>query len=113
MVLMLFNNRLTGTLPKELGKYSPGLYNVQVDNNELTGGIPEGLCTGGQLLTLAASNNRLNGSMPLSLARCASLEYLILDSNQLSGDIPTDLGYGTPLLKQLKLANNKLSGRIC
>jgi Leucine-rich repeat (LRR) protein len=63
-------------------------------------------------MTFTASNNRLNGSIPESLADCASLRGLQLESNQLSGEIPANLGYGTPLLKTLKLRNNKLSGVI-
>jgi kinase len=49
-------------LPPELGKHSR-LYSVDVEDNKLTGAIPEGLCAGGLLQWLHVSSNRLNGSI--------------------------------------------------
>jgi kinase len=86
--LDLSNNNLSGVLPLELGKHSPDLRRFWVNDNKLTGAIPEGLCDGGQLEIFGASNNQLNGSIPPSLANCATLKKLGLRSNQLSGGIP-------------------------
>jgi kinase len=86
--LYLFGNKFSQALPPELGKHSLGLIYVQVDDNELTGVIPEGLCDGGHLYCFKASRNQLSGSIPTGLANCASLQQLKLDSNQLSGGIP-------------------------
>jgi kinase len=67
-----------GVLPPELRKHSSSLSYVLVDDNELTGEIPEGLCDGGQLKHFTAS---------VDLANCNILQQPVLHSNQLSGGI--------------------------
>ncbi|CAL4954629.1 unnamed protein product [Urochloa decumbens] len=109
--LKLFANRLNGTLPPELGKHSPGLYYVEIDDNELSGAIPEGLCTGGNLQYLTARRNRLNGSIPAGLANCSTLRTLSLDSNQLSGDVPEALWTATRVY-YVTLQSNQLTGSL-
>jgi Leucine-rich repeat (LRR) protein len=37
------------------------------------------------------NNNQLSGSIPQELGRLASLQKLVLDNNQLSGSIPEEL----------------------
>ncbi|XP_048549052.1 receptor-like protein kinase 5 [Triticum urartu] len=88
VTLQLFGNCLNGTLPRDLGKKSPELVYVEVDDNEITGAIPEGLCTNGMLQSLTARNNRLNGSIPEALAGCSTLKRLILRDNKLTGKVP-------------------------
>lgn len=85
--LYLWDSNFSGHIPPELGKHSPGLFDVWVDNNKLTGVIPEGLCAGGHLHTLSASNNGLNGSIPIDLVNCATLQRLNLANNKFSGRI--------------------------
>ncbi|XP_044341176.1 receptor-like protein kinase 5 [Triticum aestivum] len=110
--LKLFSNRLTGTLPPDLGKNSSaGLMYIEVDDNEITGAIPEGLCANGKFQSLTASNNRLNGPIPAGLARCATLNNLLLDNNQLSGEVPETLWTQTQL-EYVRLRNNQLSGSL-
>ncbi|EMS60554.1 Leucine-rich repeat receptor-like protein kinase PXL2 [Triticum urartu] len=110
--LKLFSNRLTGTLPPDLGKNSSaGLMYIEVDDNEITGAIPEGLCANGKFQSLTASNNRLNGPIPAGLARCATLNNLVLDNNQLSGEVPETLWTQTRL-EYVRLRNNQLSGSL-
>ncbi|KAL6616047.1 hypothetical protein ACP70R_038317 [Stipagrostis hirtigluma subsp. patula] len=110
-ILRLDTNKLNGTLPPELGKHSPALAYVEADDNQLTGGIPEGLCDGGQFKSLTASRNRLNGSIPAGLANCASLTGLQLDSNDLSGEVPEALWTATQMGTVL-LRNNRLTGSL-
>jgi kinase len=110
-VLRLDNNKLNGPLPPELGKHSPRLAYIEADYNELTGAIPEGLCAGGQLVSVTAAGNQLNGSIPAGLAHCATLEWLGLDSNQLSGQIPEALFTQTQL-QCLLARNNQLTGSL-
>lgn len=115
VMLKLFSNRLKGTLPPELGKnsagLSAGLLYVEVDDNEITGAIPEGLCDNGKFQSLTASGNRLNGSIPASLASCTTLSGLFLDNNQLSGEVPEALWTATKL-QNVYLQNNRLSGNL-
>ncbi|TKW16694.1 hypothetical protein SEVIR_5G316100v4 [Setaria viridis] len=110
-ILRLHTNRLNGTLPPELGKQSPGLYYVEVDYNDFTGGIPEGLCTGGNFHELKAKSNRLNGSIPAGLANCATLGTLSLDNNQLTGDVPEALWTATKLYF-VTMQSNQLTGTL-
>ncbi|CAL4996800.1 unnamed protein product [Urochloa decumbens] len=109
--LSLYGNRLTGTLPSELGKHSLSLSSVFVDDNKLTGRIPEWLCAGGHLESLLASSNRLNGSIPIGLANCASLMELSLDNNQLSGEVPKAL-WTSGKHVFVHLRNNTLTGSL-
>ncbi|KAM0908803.1 hypothetical protein ACQ4PT_015221 [Festuca glaucescens] len=112
VTLMLFSNRLNGTLPPDLGKNSSsGLLYIEVDDNDITGAIPEGLCANGKFQSFNAKNNGLTGSIPAGLAGCATLTNLQLDNNQLSGEVPEALWTGTQLTHVL-LRNNRLSGTL-
>ena len=61
--LILGRNRLTGTIPPELGGLS-SLTLLYLDNNSLTGPIPPELAGLSGLLTLNLSNNELSGPIP-------------------------------------------------
>ena len=65
--LELWDNRLSGEIPPELGSLS-------------------------RLDSLYLSSNQLGGEIPAELGSLANLEWLILDDNQLSGEIPPELG---------------------
>ncbi|KAL5227948.1 hypothetical protein ABZP36_016213 [Zizania latifolia] len=110
--IRVFSNRFTGVLPPELGKNSPELVDIQFDDNEITGPIPEGLCDNGKLNTFTADQNRLSGSIPARLAGCASLEALRLANNQLSGEVPEALwtSVSSRMLQYVHLENNQLAG---
>ncbi|EAY75774.1 hypothetical protein OsI_03690 [Oryza sativa Indica Group] len=109
--IKLFNNRLTGVLPPELGQKSPDLWDLEVDFNEFTGPIPEGLCDSGKFQTFTAANNLLNGSIPERLAGCTTLEILYLHNNNLSGEVPEALWTATKL-QYVELQNNRLTGTL-
>ncbi|KAM3351153.1 hypothetical protein ACQJBY_023263 [Aegilops geniculata] len=112
VTLSLFSNRLTGRLPPDLGKNSSaGLMYIDVEDNDITGAIPEGLCANGKFQSLIARNNRLIGSIPAGLAGCATLNNLMLDNNQLSGEVPEALWTVTQL-EYVLLRNNRLSGSL-
>ena len=65
--LFLYENRLSGEIPPELGNLA-------------------------NLETLGLSNNRLSGEIPPELGSLANLEDLSLSGNELSGEIPSELG---------------------
>ncbi|PRQ34918.1 putative non-specific serine/threonine protein kinase [Rosa chinensis] len=80
--------------------------------NNLTGEIPEGICiNGGKLETLILNNNLITGAIPQSIGRCTNMIWVSLSSNRLTGAIPSGIGN---LLKLaiLQLGNNSLSGQI-
>ncbi|XP_061943557.1 probable LRR receptor-like serine/threonine-protein kinase At1g06840 [Populus nigra] len=130
---LLDNNNLSGTLPPELSDF-PNLLILQLDNNNFDGStIPASYGNMTKLLKLSLRNCSLQGPMP-DLSGIPNLGYLDLSFNQLAGLIPTnklsenittiDLSYnnlnGTipanfselPLLQQLSIANNSLSGSV-
>ena len=82
--LFLYENRLSGEIPPELGNLA-------------------------NLETLGLSNNRLSGEIPPELGNLANLENLSLRGNELSGEIPSELG-NLANLEDLSLGRNQLRG---
>ncbi|KAI4312217.1 hypothetical protein MLD38_037054 [Melastoma candidum] len=108
--LRVFKNRLSGVLPPDLGKKAP-LRWVDVSSNEFVGEIPQGLCDKGALEELLMLENSFSGRIPESLAKCETLTRLRLGDNKLSGDIPPGL-WGLPSIYLLDLSDNGFTGSI-
>ena len=108
--LELGDNKLSGTIPAQLGNLTSLEY-LWFNNNELSGAIPSQLGNLTSLETLVLNRNRLNGMIPSQLGNLTSLEILALWGNELSGAIPSQLGNLTSL-EYLVLGNNELSGTI-
>ena len=62
-----------------------------LDNNELTGGIPDSLERCQQLHIVWLNHNNLTGGIPEFFGSMPKLEQLYLQHNQLNGDIPEAL----------------------
>lgn len=60
---------------------------------------------------LSFSSNRLSGSIPGSWLALPT-NTLDVSSNRLSGSLPPPAGGSNPLLRELQLSNNSLSGPI-
>jgi Leucine-rich repeat (LRR) protein len=88
--LSLASNRLSGTLPPELGRLTD-LQVLGLSSNQLTGSIPSELEQLTNLLELSLNNNQLSGALPQTLGQMTDLQYLDLSSNQLSGRLPCSL----------------------
>ncbi|XP_010922499.1 probable LRR receptor-like serine/threonine-protein kinase At1g67720 [Elaeis guineensis] len=85
----LSRKNLTGNFPLELTKL-PGLVELRLDGNELTGPIPDfGGCPNLEYIHL--ENNELSGALPSSLADLPSLRELYVQNNMLSGLVPQGL----------------------
>jgi hypothetical protein len=108
--LRLFQNRLTGELPQNLGKNAP-LRWIDVSNNDLTGQIPASLCENGELEEILMIYNSFSGQIPESLSQCRSLTRVRLGYNRLSGEVPAGL-WGLPHVSLFDLFNNSFSGPI-
>ncbi len=108
--LRLWHNRLTGSIPPELGNLSK-LQWLELDYNRLTGSIPPELGNLYNLESLWLNYNRLTGSIPPELGNLSNLERLYLDDNQLTGSIPSELG-NLVNLEYLSLHRNQLTGAI-
>ena len=108
--LLPANNRLSGSIPSELGNLA-NLESLWLNDNQLSGSIPPELGNLDNLDYLYLYNNRLSGSIPSELGNLANLHWLSLSYNQLSGSIPPELG-NLDNLDYLYLYNNRLSGSI-
>ena len=87
------------------------LVGLDLSHNRLSGSIPPELGRLTRLQYLDLSHNRLSGSIPPELGRLTRLQYLDLSHNRLSGSIPPELGRLTRL-QYLNLSHNQLSGSI-
>ncbi len=108
--LDLAYNRLSGTIPPELGDLG-SLERLRLGGNHLSGPIPPELGDLADLRWLDLGGNDLSGPIPPELGDLGSLERLNLYSNGLSGAIPPELGDLTSL-EGLNLYGNGLSGAI-
>ncbi|EES03229.2 hypothetical protein SORBI_3003G210500 [Sorghum bicolor] len=87
------------------------MVNLDLSCNNLTGEIPEEICTLVALNNLNLSWNALSGEIPRKVGDLAQVESLDLSHNELSGEIPTSLSALT-YLSHLNLSYNNLSGKI-
>ncbi|MBP5217584.1 MAG: hypothetical protein J6Z47_01375, partial [Bacteroidales bacterium] len=65
----------------------------------------------GYVISILLENNNLSGSIPESLFNLKHLEEIILTSNNLSGEF-SDRFWSMPALKKLDLSNNKITGQL-
>ena len=110
IALDLWENRLTGPIPAELGALSQ-LTTLRLDGNELSGPIPPELGGLTDLLELCLSDNQLTGPIPPELGGLTNLRKLCLSENQLTGAIPTELA-NLRRLTSLSVSGNGFSGCI-
>jgi Leucine-rich repeat (LRR) protein len=87
-VLFLGNNKLTGTIPKEIG-HLKSLNALNLSFNNLSGEIPHQLCSLTKLQVLDLSSNYLTGEIPLALSKLSFLAKFNISNNDLEGLIPT------------------------
>nr|GEV88222.1 probable LRR receptor-like serine/threonine-protein kinase At1g56140 [Tanacetum cinerariifolium] len=85
-VLLLRNNRITGSIPSDIGEYQ-NLTRLDLSFNNLSGPIPPALFNLSQLSVLFLGNNSLNGTLPD--VKSTSLSNIDLSYNELSGTLPS------------------------
>lgn len=86
--LSLQGNRISGTLPKELGRM-PMLKSIQLEGNQLEGPIPPEL---GNIISLERffiSANNITGELPSTFSRLSNMTDFRIDGNNISGRIPS------------------------
>ena len=88
--LDLDENALTGSIPEELGRLSR-LRELLLDRNALTGELLEELGNLTQLRNLYVADSQLTGAIPQELASLPNLTILILGGNSFTGCIPAGL----------------------
>jgi len=108
--LYVENNRLTGTLPFDLGKLKH-LEELRVGQNQLTGHIPSVLFRSETLTKLDLHSNQFTGE--IDIHEKSILEYLYLFNNKMSGALTSDhLCSVSDTLIDLRLNNNSFTGKI-
>ncbi|VAI77708.1 unnamed protein product [Triticum turgidum subsp. durum] len=110
-LLYIEHNLLTGTLPYSLGNLSY-MFVLRLSGNKLSGQIPLSIRKLGQLSELYLQQNNLSGPIPVALAQCNKLHTLNLSCNSFDGTIPKELFTISTLAEGLDLSHNKLSGHI-
>ncbi|KAJ0681694.1 putative protein kinase RLK-Pelle-LRR-XI-1 family [Helianthus annuus] len=110
MKLNLDDNKLSGTIPSNLGDLH-NLEELNLAQNSLTGPINENLGDCLKLRSLNLSNNIIEGIIPIGISKLEKLESLDLSHNNLTGGIPPQLG-GLTVVQLLNLSHNNLTGSI-
>ncbi|KAF8081629.1 hypothetical protein N665_0873s0003 [Sinapis alba] len=106
--LSLYRNNLTGKLPEKLGSWT-GFRYIDVSENFLEGQIPPDMCKKGAMTHLLMLQNRFTGQFPESYAECKTLIRIRVSNNSLSGVVPYGI-WGLPNLQLLDLASNRFEG---
>ncbi|KAM3192315.1 hypothetical protein ACQJBY_069504 [Aegilops geniculata] len=110
-VLDLGGNMLEGEIPSSVGTLSTNLEFLNMQDNSITGKIPEVVANLTNLHALFLDSNHLEGTIPTSLGKLKRLNLLNLGMNDLSGSIPPTFGNLTQL-STLDLGGNMLTGSI-
>jgi len=82
---------LNGTIDAALLCAAPAVRVVNLYNNSLRGGLPEGISACSGLTHLIVSGNQLSGNLPPSVAQLKSLQVIEVSRNNFSGELPGDL----------------------
>ncbi|KDP41694.1 hypothetical protein JCGZ_16101 [Jatropha curcas] len=109
-VLFINNNQFNRTIPANFGN-TPALY-LTVANNKLTGPIPRSIGRAWNTLTEALFlGNRLTGCLPFEIGYLQKATVLDFGTNLLTGPIPQSFGC-LAKLQILNLAHNMFYGPI-
>ena len=108
--LDLRRNKLSGTLPPEIGDLS-ALRTLNLVGNKLNGPLPPQIGRLHALTKLDLTNNRLSGPIPEELGHLLDLKRLRLNSNRFTGSLPFDRT-AFPNLGTLRIRSNNLVGCI-
>eukprot|EP01032_Pedospumella_encystans_P007828 gene7828-9336_t len=104
------NNKISGTLPQTLSKLS-SLLVLNLAENRFHGAVPHSLQDLSHLQELLLDNNKLSGQLPNVFVTLANLRTISLYGNRLSGAIPSSIG-SLPELTFLYLDSNHFTGTV-
>ncbi|GAA0154109.1 transmembrane signal receptor [Lithospermum erythrorhizon] len=98
------NNRLTGEIPAQLFTSNMSLIHLLLENNLLSGSIPDTVGLVSHLEVVRLDNNSFSGSVPATLNKLTNVTELFLSNNRLTGNLPNLTGMGS--LNYLDMSNN-------
>ncbi|GLT33874.1 hypothetical protein SLA2020_084290 [Shorea laevis] len=108
--LSMEENQISGRVPDGIGNLI-GLAALGLDRNFLTGEIPNNIGRLEKLNKLWLSDNQISGTIPPSIGNLTQLLYLHLEGNSLEGEIPLNLGNCRNLF-EVNLSYNNITGSI-
>ena len=82
------NKNITGTIPSVM--LFQNLTYIELDDNALTGSLPDALFSLATLKAIDLKGNQLTGTLSSEIENLAELMVLQLDQNQLEGSLPSD-----------------------
>ena len=82
--LHLLSNEITGEIPVDIGEWCPNLIELLVPNNKLSGYLPKSIGKMKKLAVLNVEKNYLSGPIPKDLFKL-NLMVLVLSSNEFTG----------------------------
>ncbi|KAM7498587.1 hypothetical protein LguiA_023001 [Lonicera macranthoides] len=109
-ILSLLGNRLSGSIPRELGRIAT-LKRLVLEDNQLGGPLPPDLGSLRSLERLQLSANNFTGTIPETFGNLRNLTDFRIDGSTLSGRIPDFIGNWT-LLRRLDLQGTSMQGPI-
>ncbi|KAK6229260.1 hypothetical protein SCA6_018211 [Theobroma cacao] len=98
----LSRNFINGTIPAEWG--SMQLVNISLLGNRLSGSIPKELGNITTLTSISAEFNQLSEALPQELGKLPKIQRMLLSSNNFTGDIPETFAKLTTL-KDLRISD--------
>ncbi|KAK4259715.1 hypothetical protein QN277_006019 [Acacia crassicarpa] len=108
--LLLDNNNLSGKIPDTIGLVKT-LEVIRYNHNYMSGEVPSSIGNLTNLTDLYLGNNKLNGSMP-DLTRLNSLATVDLSNNSFNSSSIPSWASSLPYLTTLTLENTGLQGKI-
>ncbi|MCC6817203.1 MAG: hypothetical protein IT267_12380 [Saprospiraceae bacterium] len=106
----LNNNNLTGSIPNEIGNLG-ALKRLFLFTNAISGELPASIGNLIELEELNLEGNLIGGVIPNSIGNLSKLNNLSLATNEFQSSIPFGI-YSLVNLIQLRLNNNNLSGTL-
>lgn len=119
----LDDNKLSGTIPKELAQvHQRTSGSLSMNKNQLTGQIPSEFGSYHLPITpnldprfatrsrIHLGDNRLSGTIPTELSGIGAT-WLVLSNNALTGSMPTEFGLMTNM-RRLNLQGNQMTGQL-
>ncbi|WP_235297910.1 leucine-rich repeat domain-containing protein [Portibacter marinus] len=108
--LSLSNNNLVGILPDELGQMQY-LERFHAWDNQITGGLPDGLFEAPSLDIIVLNDNPINGPIPPSITNAQKLKTFRCSHCELTGQLPEFVNTPT-ILEELSISYNNIEGSI-